>query len=145
MGCAPERRRSLPRRVIGGMGGEEQGRRPRALFLSPDGVLYPDALICSGRFASGLRGRPCPFSEEGRMPRPQRLNLPALRERPEAGRSGDLAPPCALQQLGKLEAWSERLPHPADLGPLRVFKCRQMFLLVVPGLRDERAGEIANE
>ena len=41
---------------------------PKVLFLSPDGNVYPDALICSGLIPAELDGQPCPFSEAGRMP-----------------------------------------------------------------------------
>jgi hypothetical protein len=57
---------------------------------------------------------------------------------------GDLAPPCAVQALGSLASFlgSKAKGFGADLQPLRVFKCRLMYLLVVPGLTDEKPGEI---
>ena len=58
--------------------------------------------------------------------------------KPELGCAGDLVPPCAVEQLGCLERWQARSKskYPEALWDLRVFKCRQMFLLVIPGLRD---------
>ncbi|OGO08373.1 MAG: hypothetical protein A2Z66_11970 [Chloroflexi bacterium RBG_13_66_10] len=117
---------------------------PRALFLSDEGRVLPDTLVCSGvlpgREPSGI----CPFSEAGRMPLPQQIGAEAHRSGPERGNLGDLAPPCALQALGDLTSFmGARSPaFPPDLQPLRVFKCRLMYLLVVPGLRDDRAGEV---
>ena len=57
------------------------------------------------------------------------------------GRNGDFAPSCALEQLGRLGTWQltigERYPH--RYWDLRVYKCRQMLMLIVPGIRDDRA------
>jgi hypothetical protein len=63
---------------------------------------------------------------------------------PARGRPGDLAPPCALQTLGSLAQFAGDAAgrYSADLHPLRVLKCRKLFLLVVPGLRDDRPSEI---
>jgi hypothetical protein len=70
------------------------------------------------------------------MPKPRPLDEMRARLHPELGRVGDLVPPCVVGQLGPLWAWrrKEGVRYPFDLSPLRLFKCRQMFLLVVPGL-----------
>jgi len=47
---------------------------PRALFLSPDGNIYPDSMICSGVLPAELNGKPCPFSQSGRIPDPLPLD-----------------------------------------------------------------------
>jgi hypothetical protein len=116
---------------------------PRALFLSARGPLYPESIICSGILPSQLEGHPCPYSDKGRMPYPQPLVEIETYARPQLGQLGDFAPPCAIEQLGHLKAWGENsgLEFPQALATLRIFKCRQMFLLVVPGLHHERAHE----
>jgi hypothetical protein len=118
----------------------EQEDRPRALFPSPEGTLYPDGLVCSGQVPGYGSGQPCPHSESGRMPLPCPLDAPTVRLSPELGEAGDLCPPCSVQHFGSLEAWlGGDLGHlPLGLGPLRLFRCRRWFLLVVPGLRDDR-------
>ena len=47
---------------------------PRALFPAYDGSVYPDTLICSGILPAELGGKPCPFSENGRLPLPRPLD-----------------------------------------------------------------------
>lgn len=116
----------------------------RALFLFLDGSVHPDDQICSGAIPPQLKGQPCPYSEGGRMPKPEPISEVSARSAPDRGAVGDLAPPCALRHLGRLADWEGEvtLPYPPPLGPLRLFKCRQMFLLVVPGLREGRAWEL---
>ena len=55
------------------------------------------------------------------------------------GQPGDLCPPCAKQQLGSLGHWQGHggAHFPAELLPLRLFKCCMWLWLVVPGLRDD--------
>ncbi|TET85419.1 MAG: hypothetical protein E3J37_01975 [Anaerolineales bacterium] len=110
--------------------------KPQALFLFPDGKLLSDDLVCSGISPSGLEGKPCPFSEGGRMPRPQPIDEAS---KPRLGQSGELVPPCAVEYFGSLDAWQSagEVRYPEALGSLKVYKCRQMFLLVVPGLRED--------
>lgn len=78
------------------------------------------------------------MSDHGRMPLPVILDKLGARRDPGRGEPGDRIPPCAVQRLGHLSDWREPtgVEYPADLGPLWLFKCRQMFLLVVPGLGD---------
>lgn len=116
---------------------------PRAHFLSAQGQLDPDSIICSGLVPPQLKGHPCPFSDQGRIPHPKPLVDIETCARPQLGRTGEFAPPCAIEQLGSLAAWGESRGKvfPSDLLTLRVFKCRQMFLLVVPGIQHDRAGE----
>jgi len=110
--------------------------KPRALFLFPDGKLLGDNLVCSGISPSGLEGKYCPFSEGGRMPRPKPIDEAS---KLKLSQFGELAPPCAIEYLGSLEAWQRagEVRYPKELGSLKVYKCRQMFLLVVPGLRED--------
>jgi len=111
-----------------------KGDKPQALFLFPDGKLLGDNLVCSGIPPSGLEGKHCPFSEGGSMPRPKPIDEAS---KPKLGQSGELAPPCAVEYLGSLEAWQSvgEVRYPKELGSLKAYKCRQMFLLVVPGLK----------
>jgi hypothetical protein len=116
---------------------EHQGK-PKALFISPDGSIYPDSLICSGMLPAELSGKPCPFSQAGRIPDPLPLNPDEPSYSMDKGQPGDLCPPCAKQQLAHLGHWQghRRLQFPEEILTLRLFKCRQWFWLVVPGLYD---------
>jgi hypothetical protein len=124
----------------------KKGDKPRALFLFPNGKFLHGDLVCSGIYPSRLGGRPCPFSEEGRIPEPQPLDEIKAQLKPELGRAGDLVPPCAVEQLGPLWTWrrKEGIRYPSDLSSLCLFKCRQMFLLVVPGLARAKDREEKN-
>jgi hypothetical protein len=117
---------------------------PRALFLSQQGMIFSDRSICSGDLPSRLGGQPCLFSDNGRMPYPRPLDEIKAEMYPKLGHFGDFAPPCAIEQLGTVEAWMEahNIRYPDVVKPLRLFKCRQMFLLVVPGLKDISPQEI---
>ena len=116
----------------------KMGEKPRALFLFPDGMFLRDDLVCSGIFPSHLDGKPCPFADEGKIPKSQPLDKVKVSTQPNLGRVGDLVPPCIVVQLGPLRAWRRRkgARYPSDLNPLRLYKCRQMFLLVVLGLAE---------
>ncbi|BAU42514.1 hypothetical protein O77CONTIG1_02335 [Leptolyngbya sp. O-77] len=111
---------------------------PKALFLSPDGKIYPDTLICSGMITAELNGKPCPYAQNGQLPDlvPLDENEPAYS--PDKGKPGDLCPPCAKQQLANLGHWQGhgQQTFPEELLPLRLFKCRMWLWLVVPGLHD---------
>jgi len=116
----------------------KMGEKPRALFLFQDGIFLRDDLVCSGIFPSHLDGKPCPFADEGKIPKQQPLGEVKVSMHSNLGRAGDLVPPCIVGQLGPLRAWrrGEGARYPSDLSPLRLYKCRQMFLLVVPGLAE---------
>ena len=118
---------------------------PRALFLGTDGQVYPDNLMCSGVVPGELEGRPCPFSDRGRMPMPEPLGETEPGSSPDKGKPGDLCPPCAKQALGPLRHWMGHAGQnfPAELADLRLFKCRQWFWLVVPGLRNDEPTRLA--
>jgi hypothetical protein len=109
---------------------------PNALFLSSDGNIYPDTLICTGILPSELGGKPCPFAVNGHMPDPLPLDPNNPSYTIDKGQPGDLCPPCAKQQLSHLGHWQghRKQQFPENLLPLRLFKCRQWFWLVVPGL-----------
>lgn len=111
---------------------------PKALFLSPDGKIYPDTLVCSGMISAELNGKPCPYAQNGRLPDlvPLDENDPGYSL--DKGQPGDLCPPCAKQQLANLGNWQGhgQQVFPEELLPLRLFKCRMWLWLVVPGLHD---------
>ena len=111
---------------------------PKAIFLSLDGSTYPDTLICSGAISFELSGKPCPYSQDGRMPDVIPLDPTDSSYTTDKGQPGDLCPPCAKSQHASLQLWQvpSRQQFPAGLLPLRLFKCREWFWLVVPGLYD---------
>ncbi len=117
---------------------------PRALFLAPNGDIYPDTMICSGLIPAELGGQLCPFSQNGRVPAPIPLSTNGSTPSADKGQVGDLCPPCAKQQLGPLAHWQghRNQTFPEELLPLRLFKCRQWLWLVVPGLRDDTPTQI---
>jgi hypothetical protein len=122
----------------------DEADSPRALFLGEEGALVPDSNVCSGREPGKEIGEPCPYSETGRMPLPRPIHEREALRMTAIGSPGDLAPPCALQTLGSLAEFlgEAAARYPPGLHPLRVFKCRKLFLLVVPGLRDDRPSKI---
>ncbi len=69
----------------------------KALFVSPDGNIYPDYLICSGILPADLNGKPCPFSQAGRIPDLSPLTLDDPTYTIDKGKPGDLCPPCVKQ------------------------------------------------
>src|SRR2546421_1617502 len=115
---------------------QNHGSEPKALFLSPDGNIYPDTFICSGVLPIELGGKPCPYSNNGHLPDPLPLDSDAPNYTVDKGQPGDLCPPCAKQQLGNLGHWQGhgKQQFPDHLLSLRLFKCRQWFWLVVLGL-----------
>lgn len=114
---------------------------PRALFLSSDGTLYSDSLICSGLLPAKLGGKPCPFAHNKHMPKPQPLNSKDDDYELVKGKPGELCPPCAVLHVGALDRWEEHEQYhfAEELLPLRLFQCRQAFWLIVPGLYDDEA------
>jgi hypothetical protein len=113
--------------------------KPKALFIGTDGKVYPDYLICSGEVPAELDGKPCPYSDCGRMPEVKQLTGEEETYSSDNGDVGDLAPPCAKHNLTHLGHWTQRYPQ---LSELRLFKCRYWFWLVVPGLKDSSPQQI---
>jgi hypothetical protein len=116
---------------------------PKALFLAPDGNIYPDTLICSGILPAQLNGQPCPYSQNGRFPDPVPLNPDDPDYSIDKGQPGDLCPPCAKQNLSQLGHWQQNggQHFPEEIHSLRLFKCRQWFWLVVPGLHQHNPSQ----
>ncbi len=121
--------------------------KPQAIFLSPDGQLYPDTLICSGTVTQLLAGEPCPYAQNGGTPTPVPLRADDPTYGPDRGQPGDLCPPCVKQNLSSLGHWQGHggQTYPETLLPLRLFKCRQWLWLVVPGLHEADPTQIALE
>jgi hypothetical protein len=119
----------------------------QALFISANGNTYPDSLICSGILSSELKGRPCPYSANGRIPTPVALRSDDEDYSVNKGQPGNLCPPCAEQQLANLGHWQgyKGQTFPDELSNLRLFKCRQGFWLVIPGLLDSEPTMISLE
>jgi hypothetical protein len=117
---------------------ESVNNPPKALFLLPDGKIYPDTLICSGTISAELNGKPCPYSQNGRLPDPIPLDNADPSYTLDKGNPGDLCPPCAKQNLANLGHWQRHDGQifPDELLPLRLFKCRMWLWFVVPGLQD---------
>lgn len=120
---------------------------PLALFLAPDGNIYPDTLICSGLVPSELDGKPCPYSKSGRFPESVPLDPLDPTYSNDFGQPGDLCPPCAKQNLGNVGHWQGHgnQSFPPDLLSLRLFKCRMWFWLIIPGLHDHKATKVVSD
>ena len=110
----------------------------RAFFLSADGESLPDTVVCSGLENPELEGRACLFSDRGRFQLPQDQGEPDPSPSQEQDSNGELTLPCAIMQLGCLDGWQEFLgKYPREMHDLRVFKCKQMHLFVIPGLIED--------
>lgn len=118
---------------------------PSAIFIDADGKTYPDSMVCSGRVF--LDNQVCPYSIDGKMPPLETLKADDPTYSIDKGRPGDLCPRCAKQQLGSLGKWDGHrgVAVPAELHPLRLFKCNQWFWLVVPGLTNASPGSIEKQ
>lgn len=119
----------------------------KALFIAPDGNVYPDYLVCSGKLLLDMGGEACPFSKDGHLPEPQPLDQNFQTYSQDMGKHGDMCPPCVKQQLGNLGHWEGHRGQkfPDDLKPLRLFKCKKWLWLVVLGLKHETPTQITNE
>jgi hypothetical protein len=119
---------------------------PKALFLSAQGRVYPDSLICSGSLPVELKGQACPYSVKGRMSDLAPLDKDDEGYSVDKGKVGDLCPPCAEQQLANLGHWQgyKGQTYPDESLSLRLFKCRQGFWFVVLGLKDSEPTAISN-
>lgn len=115
--------------------------KAKALFIAPNGDIFPDYLICSGKLTGS---HACIYSQDGRIPSPEPLDPSATNYSPEKGRPGELCPPCVKQQLASLGHWEGHRGHtyPEELKPLRLFKCSQWLWLVIPGLFNDNADVI---
>jgi hypothetical protein len=118
--------------------------QPKALFLASDGNIYPDRLICSGTLSAELKGKPCPYSQNGRLPDLISLDPDDQTYNMDKGKLGDLCPPCVKQNLYHLGHWQghRKQQFPEELLPLRLFKCQMWLWLVIPGLYEDNPTKI---
>ena len=118
----------------------EKHGEPQALFLFSKGLLITDDLVCSGKLETQFKGA-CKYSDDGHMPGLMTLTVDELSQESRLGMSGDLAPQCALEHLGSLESWQTTIgeQYPQRYAHFRVYKCRQMLMLIVPGIRNDQA------
>jgi hypothetical protein len=137
--CLANQRESIIT-VHEGVDMHEKRAEPKALFLFSNGLLIADDLICSGELETQFTG-PCKYSRDGKMPGLVRLVFDENYHGSRLGMNGDFVPRCALEQLGSLANWQliigEKYPH--RYWHFRVFKCRQMLMLIVPGIRNDQA------
>ena len=110
---------------MGDVGGgvEDHSDMARALFLSRHAHLISDHRVCSGDLPARLEGKACPFAVDGRFPR-------------LGGEDGAGLPDCVDREVGRLGDWlTGGVPEPG-YEDLAVFRCLQMFLLVLPQAAD---------
>jgi len=113
----------------------ESRSEPRALFLFFDMEPKPDTEICSGQFPSHLDGKPCPFSDHGRIPAGNISSGEFLLPEAIEGQPPESIQACNLQKLGRVDQWQGDVPlvFPEELTQEVVYKCRQMFIVMLLG------------
>jgi len=107
--------------------------KPRALFLfhSKRSFLNEED-ICGGLHIADFGGEACAFSHSGRM-----LFTPHSRTKIVSNNGlvveGPQLPSCVIQEVGSLADWGREtdIAVPEHVAHLSVYKCRQMFLLVL--------------
>jgi hypothetical protein len=119
--------------MLMGVGMAESRSEPRALFLFLDMEPKPDTEICSGQFPSHLGGKPCPYSEHGRMPAGNISSGEFLKPKVTVDQLPGSIRACKLQKLGRVDQWQEDVPlvFPEELAQEIVYKCRQTFIVVL--------------
>ncbi len=85
--------------------------------------------------------RDCEYAKNQKMPDPIPLDEADPTYSIDKGKPGDLFPPCCKCQLGHLGHWQGHGGnfYPEELLPLRLFKCRMWFWLVIPGILESQA------
>ena len=107
--------------------------KPRALFLFPSKRTFlSEEDICGGLQITDFGGEACAFSRSGRI-----LFTPQTRTKAASMSGlavvGHHLPSCVIQEVGFLADWGREtnIAVPEDVAHLPVYKCQQMFLLVV--------------
>jgi hypothetical protein len=120
----------------------ESHSKPRALFLFPDIDPEPDYVVCSGLLPSHLKGQHCPYSDHGNIPLDMEASGLDTRDMQEVYEPLAFAPSCIVLYLGRLGDWQGEIPlkYPEEMAHLPLFKCMQMFLLVIPGMEKDLSG-----
>ena len=116
-----------------------------AIFPVNKTITLPEELVCSGIIPIELNNQPCPHSHDGKMPEVEPLDPSAPDYSIDKGKPGDLCPTCALSQLSSLGNWNGKGRHqyPSQYNDLRLFKCRQGFWVVIPGLYDAKPQQLS--
>jgi hypothetical protein len=114
-------------------------------FIGADGKIYPSELMCSGLIPGELTGD-CPYSNQGKFPGLIKLSSQDPNYSVDKGNPDDWCPVCAKHQLGSLDHWQGHHGQifPDELLPLRLFKCRLWFWLVIPGLCNSNPSELSS-
>lgn len=106
---------------------------PRALFLFPSkSAFLSEEDICGGLQIADFGGETCPFSRSGRILfTPHRRTKAVSKNRLAV--VGHHLPSCVIQEVGSLADWGREtaIAVPEHVAHLLVYKCQQMFLLVV--------------
>jgi hypothetical protein len=113
--------------------------KPRALFLFPSRRAFlSEEDICGGLQIADFGGEACAFSRSGRMlftphPRTKTLSENGLAV------EGYQLPSCVIQEVGSLADWGREtdIAVPDHVAHLPVYKCQQMFLLVLLEATDD--------
>ena len=107
--------------------------KPRALFLFPSRRAFlSEEDICGGLQIADFGGETCAFSRSGRI-----LFTPHKRTKTVSNNrlavEGPQLPSCVIQEVGSLADWGREtdIAVPEHVAHLPVYKCQQMFLLVV--------------
>jgi hypothetical protein len=119
--------------MLKGVGMAKCRSRPRALFLFPDTEPKPDIEICSGIFPSHLNGKRCPYSYYGRMPPYIESGSEPIFDTDFTDAAISDHQSCMLQKVGRVDQWQRAVPlkYPEECAQKVLYKCRQMFLLVL--------------
>jgi hypothetical protein len=107
--------------------------KPRAFFLFPSKRAFlSEEDICGGLKIADFGGEACPFSHSGRIPFTPQPRTKTVSKKGLA-MEGPRLPSCGFQEVGSLAEWGREIniAVPEDAAHLPVYKCRQMFLLVV--------------
>lgn len=113
----------------------ESRSEPRALFLFLDMEPKSDTEICSGQFPSHLGGKPCPYSDHGRMPEGYVSSGEFLLPEDIEEQPPESLQACKLQKLGRVDQWQGDAPlvFPEGFAQEVIYKCRQMFIVMLLG------------
>jgi len=120
-----------------------ENTKPKALFPTHDGKIYPDHLICTSTTPAELNGKPSTLKQVFFLTSKFLILLNQITGLIR-GKPGDLCPTCAKQQLSSLRHWQGHSGQnfPEELLALRLFKCRMWLWLVVPGIYDDDATKL---
>ncbi len=107
--------------------------KPRALFLFPSKRIFlSEEDVCGGLQIDEFYAEACAFSHSGRI---LYTSQPHTKTGSRNGLAGEKyhLPSCVIQEVGSLADWGRRIDMviPEHAAHWPVYKCRQMFLLIV--------------